>query len=165
MLEEAEKVSKKMKATGVILAGDYNARHPAWGDTTHNQYGNKLFDKLDSSRFTIHTSDGPTFKTEKGSSVIDLIISSSRLSYKVKHIRTDEVVELYSGAPLRGHLPLLSNLVIQNMRRDTPVRIQEKLDVDSINWNDWSKEIEEAIQSREEITQTVLKTYLDLELY
>ena len=153
MLNEAEKVSKKLKAAGVILAGDYNARHKAWGDTVNNQYGNELFDKIDASQFTVNTAKTPTFRTEKGSSVIDLFITSTRLADKVKHFRTDEEVELFSGAPIRGHLPLLSNLVIPNVRSET-VQIKEKLDVDSINWKDWIKEIEEAIQHREGITQT-----------
>ena len=118
MLHEAEKLSKKYKALGVILSGDYNARHEAWGDTVHNKYGTQLVDKLDNAQFTIHTANTPTFRTENGSSVIDLIITSTRLSDRIKQCHTNEEVELYSGAPIRGHLPLLSKIVIPNQRHN-----------------------------------------------
>ena len=154
MLEEAEKMSKKYKASGVILAGDYNARHGAWGDHVHNKYGNELFEKLDNTKYTICTSDTPTFKTENGSSIIDFFIVSSMLSDEMEKCKTDEEVELFSGAPLRGHFPLISKMVIKNARHNTPTQVQEKLDIESINWEDWSKEIEEAIQRIEGTTQT-----------
>ena len=155
MLNEAEKMTKKLKAAGVVLGGDFNARHAAWKDTTNNQYGNQLFEKLDNTKFTVCTSNTPTFLTEKGSSVIDMFIVSNRISNRLDKCYTDKVVELFSGAPIRGHLPLLSNLVTSSRRSNTPAElVEEKLDIDSVNWQLWSKDIEDEIERREALIQT-----------
>ena len=39
MLDRAQQLSSRLKAKGVILIGDMNARHQSWGDSTSNQYG------------------------------------------------------------------------------------------------------------------------------
>ena len=39
MLKAAQNLTKKLKACGVILSDDYNARHPMWGDAISNSYG------------------------------------------------------------------------------------------------------------------------------
>ena len=143
MLNKAELLSKKVKAAGVILAGDFNARHSLWGDTVNNDYGNQLVDNLDNNQFTLLTSKTPTFLCEKGSSFIDFIIVSNGLSDKLDPCYTDDIIELYSGAPLRGHVPLLTTLSENSRRSET--KVEEKLDIDAINWNEWSEEIEKSI--------------------
>lgn len=147
MLNIAEKLTKKVKAAGVILIGDFNARHTSWGDTTNNEYGKQLLETLDNTRFTICTSKSPTFLCENGSSFIDLMIISNGLTSKVQPCYTDEVVELFSGAPLRGHVPLLTAISESNIKRDT--HVEEKLDIESINWEEWSIEVDRNIQNRQ----------------
>ena len=103
MLNAAEAMIGKLKAYGLILCGDFNARHTMWGDTVCNEYGKLLVDKLDHNKFSIITSTTPTFLCENGFSFIDLMIVSKNLVTKVESCFTDEDVELFSGAPLRGH--------------------------------------------------------------
>ena len=39
LIDSASKVAKERKAGGIILMGDFNARHPHWGDKASNEYG------------------------------------------------------------------------------------------------------------------------------
>ena len=39
MLKAAHDKQAELKATGVILKGDFNARHLSWGDSLNNEYG------------------------------------------------------------------------------------------------------------------------------
>ena len=146
MLNIAEQLKKKVKAVGVMLIGDFNARHTSWGDTINNEYGKQLFETLDNTVFTICTANSPTFLCQNGSSLIDLMIVSNSITTELQPCYTDELVELYSGAPLRGHLPLLTSLTKGNRQSDT--HIEEKLDIESIKWNEWSKEVDETSQNR-----------------
>ena len=110
MLVSAQNMTKKFRACGVILSGDLNARHPLWGDTVSNVYGNQLTNLLDSSKFSIIKPSTPTFLCNNGSSVIDLTIVSNNLARKVESCITDDEVELFSGAPLRGHVPVITEI-------------------------------------------------------
>ena len=59
---------------------------------------------------------------------------------------TDSEVELYSGAPIRGHVPVLSKITYScNGQGPPPVRL--KLDIDSLNWNNWHMTLENTLGS------------------
>lgn len=143
MLKAAQTMTYKLKAYGVILAGDFNARHPMWGDEISNEYGKQLVESLDNTAFSIVTSNSPTFLCENGSSHIDLMIISKNLASKVNKSVTDEDIELFSGAPLRGHVPLITEIVSRSNATKTPVT--EKLDVNSIDWASWTEDLEEQL--------------------
>ena len=142
MLNTAEEMKDKLKASGVLLMGDFNARHTVWGDRVINEYGQELVDNLDYNLFSITTAPKPTFLCENGGSFIDLVIMSNSIVDQLKACNTDETVELFSGAPTRGHVPLLTALN-GYVRRETIVT--EKLNVDAINWTEWSGELEKQI--------------------
>ena len=144
MLKAAQTVANKLKCLGVILAGDFNARHPMWGDEISNEYGKQLVESLDSTSFSIITSHSPTFLCENGSSHIDLMIISKNLANKVNKCVTDIDIELFSGAPLRGHVPLITEIEGTNNTEKPPVI--KKLDVNSINWPSWTEDLEKQIQ-------------------
>ena len=145
LLNKASMMTRSLKACGIILSGDFNARHTVWGDSVTNEYGRLLFDQLDHHRFTIHTSRTPTFMCANGSSHIDLMIVSNNISNTLNPCATDEVVELFSGAPLRGHVPLLTTLSNQQQRSET--RVQEKLNIDATNWGEWAEELETIVRN------------------
>ena len=147
MLNAAEAMIGKLKAYGLILCGDFNARHTMWGDTVCNEYGKLLVDKLDHNKFSIITSTTPTFLCENGFSFIDLMIVSKNLVTKVESCFTDEDVELFSGAPLRGHVPLIMK-IRKNNRTDTIVT--EKLDLNSVDWSAWTEDLEKEIDNDSE---------------
>ena len=131
MLTQAKQMCAQHRAKGIILAGDLNARHEAWGDTTSNQYGRDLLAKLDLTEYSIIAPETPTFLTETGSSVIDLIIVSNNLADSIEAPKTDKEVELYSGAPFRGHLPITTSITGVPPRENI-CRIKNSLD--GVDW-------------------------------
>lgn len=164
ILNKASMMATTMRACGVILFGDYNARHTVWGDSVTNEYGKLLFDKLDHHSFTVQTSRTPTFLCVDGSSHIDLMIVSNNLVNKINPCYTDEVIELFSGAPMRGHVPLLTTLHEQYLASDTVVT--EKLNIEATNWGEWSEDLEiSVVNDRATISNTadpkVLWDYID----
>ena len=144
MLKAAEKEKERLKASGIILMGDFNARHHNWGDRQINYYGRCLAESIDNCRYSICTSKSPTFLCSNGSSYIDLSTISNELADSVINCKTDEGVELFSGAPLRGHVPVVTLLNIN--RVDESVTITEKLDLTKMKWNEWTKHINDSIE-------------------
>ena len=148
MLDKAHSLIRKLKAVGIILSGDFNARHIAWGDHKANSYGKQLIDKLDMNRFAISYSDSPTFLAANGSSHIDLTITTTDLVDKVISCETDPIVDLYAGAPFRGHVPLLTNFSTKgNITSESKF---EKINLDNICWERWTEEVDRKIADSEE---------------
>ena len=147
MLKKAKSISAQLKVKGTILMGDMNARHEFWGDSTNNKYGQDLIAKLDFSEFSIISTKTPTFLTETGSSVIDLIIVSNNLTERVETPKTDDEVELFSGAPFRGHLPISTR--IRGLQTGDQIRI-EKTNLDGVNWNAWANDLETELSCHED---------------
>ena len=155
MLQAAEEMQKKHKAMGIILSGDFNARHYTWGDKIIDYNGRKLVDMIDYTKFSICTAKTPTYLCKNldiiGNSFIDLSIISNNLASSVVECKTDEEVELFSGAPNRGHVPLITNLVISGEQTIYPVT--EKLDISKMKWESWTNDIEQNI---DRIQDTIL---------
>ena len=142
MLDRAQQLSSRLKAKGVILIGDMNARHQSWGDSTSNQYGKKLFEDLDNTQFTILSANTPSFLCGNGSSFIDLAIVSNSIVSIVNKIETDPNIELFSGAPLRGHVPVTISLQTSSSESVSKIK---KLSIKDVNWSEWTSDIEETI--------------------
>ena len=143
MLNRAQDLCPKYRAKGVVLAGDFNSRNTDWGDSITNEYGNKLKNNIDSTKFNIISPTNPTFVCENGSSFIDLVIVSHNLADKITQVKTDPDVELFSGAPLRGHVPLTFNITISCGRED--VKKQEKIDLSKVQWEQWSNDLDQKL--------------------
>ena len=47
LINYANRKKISLKAKGIILAGDFNARHTAWGDSITTSNGKQLFEQLD----------------------------------------------------------------------------------------------------------------------
>ena len=152
MLKEAEIKKQEMKASGIILMGDFNARHYAWGDKCITPNGKRLSESLDNCLYSICTSNTPTFlcsnKGVEGSSYIDLVIISNNLAESIQSFYTDEEEELWTGSPLRGHVPLMFELNITSQHEKTPV--VEKLDLSKMKWEEWTNHIEDSVSEAED---------------
>ena len=159
MLKAAKEKQLELKASGIILTGDFNARHQSWGDAVNGYYGKQLTELLDYSEFSICTSASPTFLgANNANSYIDLFIVSNSLVESVSSCKTDEGVELYSGAPRRGHVPVIMEMLIASV--PTKTEVKKKLDVDSINWNEWATSIEEGIADIEDTLNSTENPYI-----
>ena len=64
-----------------------------------------------------------------GSSVIDLFITSERLTETTNFIMVDHVTELFTGAPTSGHLP-----VWVKMKEEDTKEVKLKKDLKNANW-------------------------------
>ena len=149
MLAAAEQVQKKYNALGIILTGDFNARHFSWGDKVNDKYGNKLVDIIDNVKYSICTSKTPTFLCSNGSSIIDLFIISNTIVETIADCYTDEDVELFSGSPRRGHVPVMTEIIITSDQPNFPVI--EKLNISTMQWPHWEKHIEDKIADDQHI--------------
>ena len=144
MIQAAQVEGVKLKTCGIIVVGDFNSRHSLWGDTVNNDYGQQLVDQLDHTAYSIVNPSKPTFLCENGQSFIDLMIVSNTLVGKVKSTTTDDEIELFSGAPLRGHVPLIAE--IDCNRNHVKPTVKEKLDVSAVNWEQWSEDLEKQLE-------------------
>ena len=107
LIFKANELCSKLHADGVIALGDFNARHHLWGDHQINSYGQQLTKCVDFAKYSIKSSGNPMFLSKNRSSCIDLAITSNSIIDRFSDCYTDDHVLLYSGAPLRGHVPLL----------------------------------------------------------
>ena len=143
MLEKAESLCKKLKALGVILCGDLNARHTFWKDSIDGPYGKDLLENIRLEKFSIVNPETPTYICKDGNSFIDLGIISNNLNDKIISCITDEDVYLCSGAPDRGHVPMI--LEISSNQVTVKDNLVQKLDVGSINWSKWTTDLDKEV--------------------
>ena len=139
MLKVANSLALTLKAKGVVTLGDFNARNCLWGDHLDNSYGQQLAEDLDYQSFSIMAPSTPSFLSVNGSSTIDFMIVSNSIEKHFKDIIVDPDVELYSGAPNRGHLPIITSY--SGIKKE-PVAIKLKVDFSSINWEQWSADLD-----------------------
>ena len=157
MLNKAYSLMKHHKAVAIILSGDFNAKHTTWGNQANDSYGRKLFENLDKTKFSILTSKNPTYLCKNGltigSSHIDLTIVTNNMIEKLESCKTDDTVELWSGAPNRGHVPLLTYFNTKTSITNTEVI--EKINLDKINWEIWSEDIENKVRASENYLDSI----------
>ena len=146
MLNEAKKISVQLKAKGILLLGDFNSRHRLWGDKTENDYGKQLVENINFQEFSILSSSNPTFLSSNGSSNIDFLISSIECEHLFSIVKTDPEVELFSGAPVRGHVPIITSFTPPSYDNQLPPP-KKRIDIKSVNWVDWKDAIETSLSS------------------
>ena len=103
-------------------------------------FGEKLATNLNFKEFSILAPSSPSFISTNGSSNIDFVITSNNLENLFSDVVTDADVELYSGAPNRGHIPILTTAKIMPKNSTVPPKI--KPDLKSIDWNNWTDTLE-----------------------
>ena len=144
MLQTAAKLATQMKAKGIMVFGDFNARNQLWGDTVNNTYGKEMAEKLAFQNFSIISSKDATFLSANGQSNIDFLITSNSIEHQFNELYTNPDVELFSGAPIRGHVPILTSFRVGSTgHTNTPPKI--KIDIDSVNWERWTNLVDENI--------------------
>ena len=125
---------------GVLFLGDCNAGHCSWGDSICNPNGYLLLESL-SAEDNILKNGEATFMSSNGSGVIDLCIVSGRIGTQVGfELTTDPNIELFKGAPQRGHIPLI---VKCNLSRTTEEE-NTKPWLQKADWEAWQNVLEES---------------------
>ena len=117
-IRNAEQYARKYNIKSLLLLGDFNSRHTTWGDTLLNPRGRILHDFVDNqSGCTLFSPSCKTFVVAGGGgSVIDLALGLGPICQLLSQpwIDRKDVHELFTGAPLRGHFPVLQNIICPN---------------------------------------------------
>ena len=115
-------VSAKLETTNLkceclLIMGDFNARHPNWGDTKENSHGKILNEFIGDTEFDLWSKyDGNSFQCSGGGSRIDLVMTNLNATYEQK---LDNETELFTGAPLRGHVPVWTSLLVSETQQNS----------------------------------------------
>ena len=143
-MSKAKMFMQKYSCHDMILMGDFNARHPQWGDRKINPIGRKLAEFVTVEHLIVLNDGQYTFtSTEEGGSVIDLCIVTTGIAHMNPTIHIDYDTELLSGAPNRGHYPVFFTFTtLEPTIRDNVVT---KLDWPNANWNMWNELVEEEV--------------------
>ena len=134
---------------GVLFLGDCNAKHCFWADSICNPNVYLLLESI-SAEDNILNNGEATFLSSKSSSVIDLCIVSGRIATQVEfELTTDPNIEHFTGAPQRGHIPLI---VKCNLSRTTEEE-HTKPWLQKADWEAWQNVIEESSHASIEAVQ------------
>ena len=126
------------------IIGDLKGSHRSWYDHSNNRAGNLLFNHITSNDlFVTNLHHISTFLCLEGSSVIDLFISTKPLANTINNQFVDDTTELFTGAPIRGHLPVITEIFLDN-----PIisnRGQTMFDWKSVNWDSYCSAVDTTI--------------------
>ena len=89
--------------------------------------------------FAILNGPEPTFLAKNGSSVIDLIICCGSICDNPHRSSVDKDVELFSGAPIRGHIPVTVEFQSVSEAKTT----KSKPWIEKADWDNWSLFLEQ----------------------
>ena len=161
LIEQTKRVSlyaKSHKLDGVGLWGDFNARDVTWNDTTSNKHGVILKEYIETSDFYIISPGEATFSCMSkdgrlGSSLIDLVISSEDMKDSFKCCWVDREISLRTGAPGRGHWPVISQLDLE-MKKKHRNKVSEVFDWKGTDWNVWQTVLDQQIDLNTTITES-----------
>ena len=133
--------SRSIGIPDFILLGDFNARHPTWGDKSNSQ-GETLSNFLEEQHlFTLNYGE-PTFTSiGDGRSTIDLIICNENLKKQSMGLCIDEFTEMFTGAPNRGHYPVIASFDLK-----TEDRIKITKNLDKTDWTLWRETLEDRLE-------------------
>ena len=110
-LEYVNRQTARLNAEGILVIGDLNARHQHWGDHAKNIAGELVDAFAQRCQINVMNLHGnPTFLCDNGYSTIDLLMLSTNITGTIIDQQTDDTVELFTGAPRRGHVPVISVL-------------------------------------------------------
>jgi len=141
-LEKAMAFKDKHKFTSVMIYGDFNSRHTDWGDHKTEARGRSLKSFVEKSNLTICSPFENTFSCDTGGSVIDLLLVQGDISRKVDTQWIDKNINLFTGAPRRGHHPVLHTIRSRGATENTR---EMKTDWKNADWEAWTKQVDEVI--------------------
>ena len=109
-LKSAASFKEANKFNSLLVYGDLNARSLEWGDHHTYAWGRQLCDFMDKQSLTLCSPFDLTFSCYEGGSVIDLLLADSPIVRDIGQHWVEKDCELFTGAPARGHYPVLHSL-------------------------------------------------------
>ena len=141
-LENAWRWCKKNKVKSMVAYGDFNARNCAWGDVINNPRGKLLRDHVESAGdILLHSAGSNTFLHSNGGSVIDVSLTYGEIQSSISNPWTEHCYTLFTGAPQKGHIPVLQNFVMRASAKDTRRQVPNFDDADWFSWHYEAKKI------------------------
>jgi len=138
-LNKAIQYCDKLKIKDLLVLGDFNSRNNTWGDNTSNANGKTLEQYVMLNQLACLSPNARTFVCGDGGSTIDLaIVNNGKLSDLYQTTSVDSDVELFTGAPNRGHLPVIHNFKLPsslNKASIFPTTIYK--DLKKTDWDYW----------------------------
>ena len=139
-IEAAENFRLKHKLDILVALGDFNSRSIHWGDTKTNPRGNTLQGFVEASEFTLYTPGDKTFVCSgNGGSIIDLLLVSGHINHHISNYWIEQRMDLGSGAPLRGHFPVITSLSLKSQPRQR----KHYMDFRKTDWALWKKKCDQ----------------------
>ena len=155
-IQNAFDYCNKYSIKDILIVGDFNSRHISWGDTISNNNGKELAAFIGQHNLTCITPNTQTFVTRNGGSVIDLALMKGKLSNLYHSSSVDDCTELFTGAPTRGHLPILHQFKCP--ANANKVNLHPHWDLDNTNWKEWRTCLNNNMLRK---ISTVLHTYTE----
>lgn len=138
-LKKAKDYKEAHKFNSLLIYGDFNARNAEWGDHRTNNWGSRLLDFINQENLIFCSPFDLTFSCDGGGSVIDLIIADGPIVKDMGHQWVERDCELFTGAPSRGHYPVLHSLY--NAKGHQNVK-HKCTDWKRADWKNWASEVE-----------------------
>ena len=134
-LDKAWKWCKDNKIKSMVVFGDFNSRSTLWGDSVINARGKVLEEYIEKRNdVLLHSPGERTFLHSAGGSVIDLSLSFGDISSRLTTPWTEHCYTLFSGAPQKGHIPVLQNMLTHHYESEERKQV---FDYDSADWDMW----------------------------
>lgn len=149
-IRKAKEYCDKYSINSLAVFGDFNARSTMWGDRCDNSRGRILSSFINGYTDCVISSPGEnTFVSTRGGSVIDLCISFGPIckDLNVPWIDRKDIHELYTGAPERGHLPVL-NRIYRTSCSYMSKKVQKVFDFEKANWITWRAELDSVFSTK-----------------
>ena len=150
-INQAQAYAVRYKIKSILVFGDFNGRNLMWGDTKNNKHGHKLLEFVDKSNFMLCTPADKTFiSPNNGGSVIDLLLGLGPITNTISNNWTDRSTDLFTGAPIRGHFPVLYSLGA------CPILTESKQydDFHSTDWSLWKEALDSNLSNLRWSTDT-----------
>lgn len=135
-MTSARTYAQKYRLKNIIVIGDFNSRNAKWGDSTTNKCGKQLDEYICTNNLACISPNTWTFRHMNGGSVIDLAFTSPDISALYNSSSVDSDIELFSGSPFRGHMPVIHQFKNSNAKEPEAARIYK--DLQNTNWKQWS---------------------------
>ena len=142
-IKEVQLYGVAHKFNSLIVYGDFNARNADWGDHTTNKRGEIMVDFMEKENMTVCSPFNQTFSCTNGGSVIDLVLASGPIINQFGHQWIEKEVELFTGAPARGHYPVLQQVLEPTTNSNIKTKCSDWKNAD---WSSWSEEVEDGIK-------------------
>ena len=139
-IDKARSYCSKQKIKNMVILGDFNSRNTIWKDSTTNKRGTDLAEYLSKYSLLCITPNAQTFLCTNGGSTIDLALLSPSMAAVHNATSVDGQVELFSGAPLRGHVPVIHQFIIAKSNNEKE-KCMEYKDIKNTNWQIWKEEL------------------------